>query len=230
MSKIAELIASKVGEFKNFQSIIATSQMLEKVMQFVGQGVVIFNADNTLKFVNQYAERIFGNNKKQLDYLYKINEFRIFSVGQKRHNAEQEYVARIQKQKIRLLGYSYPISIDESNYGKVYIFQDIASIQEKLFVQDRRNYDFESIIGEDKKMVQVKEQARTLAKTDKNILIYGESGTGKEILARAIHAESIYREHPFIPIICTGVIESILEQEIFGNLDNDNLSKIEALW
>ncbi len=77
LTKIAELIASKVGEFKNYQSIIATSQMLEKVMQFVGQGVVIFNADHTLEYVNQYAEKIFGNSKKQLDYLYKINEFRI---------------------------------------------------------------------------------------------------------------------------------------------------------
>ncbi len=227
--KIAELIASKVGEAKNYQSIIATSQMLEKVMQFVTQGVVIFNSDNTLKYINQYAERILGNNKKQLDYLYKINEFKIFTVGQKKGNSEIEYVARVGQKKIRLFGYSYPISIDESNYGKVYIFQDIASIQEKIIIQDKRKYSFQSIIGEDKKILQVKEEARTLAKTDKNILIYGESGTGKEILARAIHSESDYREQPFIPIICTGVIESILEQEIFGNSENNNLSKIELM-
>ncbi len=229
LKKIAELIASKVGEVKNYQSIIATSQMLEKVMQFVEQGVVIVHADNTLKYVNQAAEKIFGSSKKQLDYLYKINEFRILAVGQQKNLTDREYIARIQKRKIRLLGYSYPISIDESNYGKVYIFQDIAAIQEKFIGQTKEKYNFAMIIGEDPKTLQLKEQAQTLAKTNKNILIYGENGTGKEILARAIHSESVRRDHPFITITCSGVIESILEQEIFGNSENDNLSKIELL-
>ncbi len=48
------------------------------------------------------------------------------------------------------------------------------------------------------------------------VLLLGESGTGKELAAQAVHALSPRREHPFVPVDCSGMTESLFESELFG--------------
>lgn len=49
------------------------------------------------------------------------------------------------------------------------------------------------------------------------VLIEGESGTGKELVAKAIHKNSSYKNHPFIVINCTTLPENLLESELYGH-------------
>jgi two-component system, NtrC family, response regulator HydG len=48
------------------------------------------------------------------------------------------------------------------------------------------------------------------------VLLLGESGTGKELAAQAVHDLSPRHEHPFVPVDCSGMTESLFESELFG--------------
>ncbi len=59
---------------------------------------------------------------------------------------------------------------------------------------------------------------RRVIAPDSSLLILGETGVGKERLARAIHAESPRASHPFIPVSCAALPETLLDGELFGHV------------
>src|SRR5215203_4574010 len=60
--------------------------------------------------------------------------------------------------------------------------------------------------------------ATRIAASDAKVLITGESGVGKEVLARHIHAHSARRAHECVVVNCAGVVDSLLESELFGHV------------
>ncbi len=74
------------------------------------------------------------------------------------------------------------------------------------------------IIGRSKPMEKIFSMVDAVAPTSTTVLISGESGTGKELVARAVHARSSRREHPFVAINCAGFPENLLESELFGHV------------
>jgi len=80
-----------------------------------------------------------------------------------------------------------------------------------------RKYNANRIIGRSKAMRELFASLDRVAEADVPVLIWGESGTGKELVARALHACSPRREHPFICINCGAVAPTLLESELFGH-------------
>jgi len=81
-----------------------------------------------------------------------------------------------------------------------------------------KTYNFQHIIGEDHKMLNILETIGRVAGTDASILIMGESGTGKELIAEAIHQNSLRRNKPFIKVNLGGISTSLFESEMFGHV------------
>ena len=56
----------------------------------------------------------------------------------------------------------------------------------------------------------------TIAQSLSTVLVQGETGTGKEVFAKAIHAESLQKDGPFIAVNCGALPDTLLESELFG--------------
>jgi len=82
----------------------------------------------------------------------------------------------------------------------------------------RDRYNFGNIIGQSAEIRDVLGRIVRIAPTDATVLITGESGTGKELVARAIHANSLRAERPFVSINCAALTETLLESELFGHM------------
>jgi DNA-binding NtrC family response regulator len=75
----------------------------------------------------------------------------------------------------------------------------------------------ERIVFASRKMEQVLDLVRTVARSEATVLIRGESGTGKELIANAIHSYSNRRAGPFVKMNCAAIPENLLETELFGH-------------
>ncbi len=76
---------------------------------------------------------------------------------------------------------------------------------------------FPEIVGDSPEMLKIFDLIRRIAPTPANVLILGESGTGKELVAKAIHKHSKVADHPFVPITCSAIPETLMESELFGH-------------
>ncbi len=81
----------------------------------------------------------------------------------------------------------------------------------------RRDQNAE-LIGTSPAMVELRQEIARISSSDAKILVTGESGVGKELVARAIHARSARADHPFVPMNCAGLPETLLESELFGHV------------
>lgn len=78
-------------------------------------------------------------------------------------------------------------------------------------------FDSDQIIGESRVLKDVFKVVAKVAPTDSTVLVTGESGTGKELLVRALHAQSLRTDSPFVPVNCGAIPRELLESELFGH-------------
>lgn len=73
------------------------------------------------------------------------------------------------------------------------------------------------LIGCSHPMRNLFEQIRTVADSERTILVQGESGTGKELVTEAIHEHSRRRNKPLIKFSFAALQPTVLESELFGH-------------
>jgi two-component system response regulator PilR (NtrC family) len=95
--------------------------------------------------------------------------------------------------------------------------EDDAGKRKALRDSVRGTSSYEGIVGRSDTMLRIFELIERVAPTDANVMILGESGTGKELVAAALHSRSHRREHPFVPINCAAIPETLIESELFGH-------------
>jgi len=81
----------------------------------------------------------------------------------------------------------------------------------------REEPNFRKIVGSSEKIRNVFESIKIVTGSDVPVLIQGETGTGKELVAMAVHYRGPRRGHPFFPVNCAAIPETLLESELFGH-------------
>ena len=91
------------------------------------------------------------------------------------------------------------------------------------------------IVGESKKISDLKGLIVKIAPTNAKVLILGPNGSGKELVARQIHLNSLRSDGPFIEVNCAAIPSELIESELFGHLKGsftsahkDRTGKFEA--
>lgn len=91
------------------------------------------------------------------------------------------------------------------------------------------------LIGNSLIMQDIFYKIKKIGPTDANILILGENGTGKDLIAKAIHANSLRVDKPFIKADVGALTETLFESELFGykkgaftDASEDRVGRFEA--
>jgi len=221
LSRMAEMISSKIGENILLDKLQVTSSELQAVVDSVGQGIIAVDRAGVITHINRRAvkllqvesEEIIGRPIEDIS-----SDAPVIQVIENRKGfADKEIRFSCSRGNICLIASSQPIIANDQVVGAVTILQDLKSVGKLInSLTGHSDFSLDKILGTSPLIMDLKNQVKRIAKSDSTVLVRGESGTGKELFARAIHAESNRNTSPFVAINCAAIPETLLESELFG--------------
>jgi len=114
----------------------------------------------------------------------------------------------------------HPVEPDQliESVGKALNYQTATTQDSQLRQRLMPRPEPNIFVGGNPAMGEIHRLIDEIAPTDVTVVIQGESGTGKEVIARAIHHNSLRRDHPFVTVDCNTLSENLLESELFGHV------------
>jgi PAS domain S-box-containing protein len=222
LSKMGELICSKLREQSAQVELIETSQRLETIVGFFPDGVIFTNARGIVVSVNPAAAKILGLTENEL----RGRDFRtvddshplLQTLEDGRIRTNKEITRDFQGKTRHYLCSTQPIYNENVIMGAISFLKDYENVRKMVNeVGGYKNFlSFDQVLGEHSAILAAKEKAKRAARSNSTILIQGESGTGKELFARGAHHCSHRSNAPFIAINCAAIPETLLESELFG--------------
>ncbi|MCF6097514.1 sigma 54-interacting transcriptional regulator [Thermovorax subterraneus] len=200
-------------------------QQLRTVINSVQEGILSVSKKLIINTCNARAMQILEINYPPIGKtLYEVVKFpdEVLELIRSGKPLEQKEVSiNSSGGSIRVMVNSKPIFDDKGEIaGAVLTIMKMSEIRRLAHSLTRPvMVTFDDIIHRSRKIKDLIELAKTVAKGDSTILLRGESGTGKELFARAIHMESPRREYPFVVVNCAAIPDTLLESELFGYAD-----------
>ncbi|MGB9867908.1 MAG: sigma 54-interacting transcriptional regulator [Bacillota bacterium] len=230
-SQVLENILRRVGTVANVLEVAPVEllphelaqQRLRAIFDAVEEGILVTDAAGTVALCNRKAQEILGmasslvgTSLKDLGFPKEMLVW--LALGRL---SQQEALLSTPHGRLRCLVKSQPLVNEEAKpAGAMITIQKMSQV--RRLVQSLTQpvmVTFDEIIYTSKRMAEVVNFAKAVARSDSTILIRGESGTGKELFARAIHMASPRRDNPFGVVNCAAIPDTLLESELFGYAD-----------
>jgi len=220
--------------------------MIYDLLDYISDGIQIFDKNANLVFCNEKASIVDGINvetsigKNILEIYPSLSEetstlLEVLKTGIPIVDKEQTFTTYIGN-KITTINTTIPIRIGKRIVGAIEISRNITDIKKlsekyvdlktKVYSGEKKDiknvdvskYTFDDIITNNLEFIKVKQYAKKASKIDIPILIHGETGTGKELLVHSIHSESKRKNKPFIAQNCAALPAGLLEGILFGSV------------
>ena len=213
--QISDLISSKLFETEEEIDKRERVDILKNIINNYDKGLIILNENREIIDINSSAiEKL----KIEENLEYSIKKVNLISKREKLDN-EQVYILEIEGNRLNVQGKLFKLKSFMNKEYEIFLFDKIRKNRLKEMkekdIEDVRT-DIFNIIGNSKKIEEVRKMIKKIANSPSTILITGESGTGKELVAKAIHSCSDRVNDPFVAINCGAIPETLLESELFG--------------
>ncbi len=221
LERMAELLASKLSETEQ-------KNQLQGIVESMHEGLIAIDRDCVIRSCNYQGEQLLQRKRdgiigKKLSEICPMEDAER-AVQQGITTRDKEVIYCNNHEESRLLCSFIPLDgqnqegFESQSSGAVILFQTLSVVRERMYrmTANEKHTTFDDIIGESGTIKKAKRRMVQVASSDSTILITGESGTGKELFARAIHSESLRKNHPFIAVNCGAIPEMLLESELFG--------------
>lgn len=203
---ISQVVVAKVLAGEN-EHDAGLDEVLASLIENMDQGVLVLDGNSRVKYGNQPALTNLNIEREELSRV----EVNIQPLSL--HNNE----LKGHQQHIISLGERQELVVGQFHNARGHQLFLMAFYQpNKSFTVNEPEPKFTNVIGECKKMKQLKTLISRIASSPSSVLINGESGTGKEVIAHAVHDLSTRSDKPFIAINCAAIPDQLLESELFG--------------
>lgn len=212
---------------------------LDGILKASNDNIVIADGDGKVLRVSPNCEEIYGQSQSYLigKSVFELEKENIFApsvtVRVLKERKEVQVMQETETGRV-VMATGIPVFDDDKNILRIISFShDLTEIQrlkedyEQLQVK-MKQYQSEieelkendafigNVVFKSKKMLQISELVKRVAKSDATVLLLGESGVGKNVFARALHDHSERKEETFIEVNCGAVPSSLFESEMFG--------------
>lgn len=229
--------------------------MLSAILNAIDEGIHVVDLNGKTIYYNEIAAKHDGMMVKEvlgrplLSAFPSLSEqtstlLKVIRTSKPIYNQTQVYV-NVHGEQIETINTTLPIWVDGEIAGAVEIAKDYSRIknlseslldlQQKMNGQMKKKkknpsgtqYTLDSLLTVNPELIELKMEAKKLAKSDSSIMVFGESGCGKELLVQGIHHASLRSAGPFIAQNCAAIPESLLESILFGTSKGSYTGAVE---
>jgi DNA-binding NtrC family response regulator len=130
----------------------------------------------------------------------------------------KEAVKAIQMGAVDFLQKPFEPEALEARLNQIYHIWYLEQENQRLRQKVQCQFGYEQLIGNSTAMLRLKKMILQVAGSDASVLVQGETGTGKELVSRAVHYHSPRSQHPFVPVDCASISETVVGSELFGHV------------
>lgn len=211
--------------------------LLNNVFDNLHEGVCICDEKGIVKYWNRSSEKLYNVSAEKImnrhlgQFFPKALNLKVLNTGKRIDNVFHEPVegklvilsaVPIYNSKGRIIA---SVSTDRDITDAMNLTKQLEYEKKKVEFLEKAykneiasKYNFSSIVGKNKKIIDAIAIAQKVAHTSTSVLVTGKSGTGKEVFAKAIH-EASGRTGNFVAINCSAIPGNLLESELFGYVE-----------